>query len=89
MSNTTGGDVINKLKDIFARWGISNEIVSDNGAQFSSDQFSKFSLEYDVTHSTTSSHHPQEYRQAGKMELSTHRKEDIKPWRPLFSFDVL
>ena len=65
MSNTAGGDVINKLKDIFARWGISNEVVSDNGAQFSSDQFSKFSLEYDFTHSTTSSHHPQEYQQAG------------------------
>ena len=59
MSNTTSGDVNNKLKDIFARWGISNKVVSDNGAQFSSDQFSKFSLEYDFTHSTTSPYHPQ------------------------------
>lgn len=39
ISNTTSGDVNNKLKDIFARWGIPNEVVSESGAQFSSDQF--------------------------------------------------
>ena len=60
MSSTTSDDaVINELKDIFAQWGVPHEIVSDNGPQFSSDQFRKFSQEYDFKHTTTGSYYPQ------------------------------
>ena len=58
MSSTTSDHVINKLNDFFARWGIPEEIVSDNGPQFSSELFHKFSQEYDFKHTTSSPYHP-------------------------------
>ena len=51
--------MISKLKDIFARCGIPEELVSDNGPQFSSELFSKFSQEYDFKHVISSPYHPQ------------------------------
>ena len=59
VSSTTSGAVINKLKDIFTRWRKPDETGSDNGPQFASDQFHKFSQEYDFKHTTTSPHFPQ------------------------------
>ena len=59
MSSTTSDAVISKMMDICARWGVPEEIVSDNGPQFASERFRKFSQEYDLTHLTTCSYYPQ------------------------------
>ena len=57
MSSTTSDAVINKMKD--SRWGVPEEIVSDNELQFSSENFRKFSQKYDLKHFTTSPYYPQ------------------------------
>lgn len=59
MPTTTSAQVILKLKATFARCGIPEEVVSDNGPQFSCEGFHKFSREMDFKHVTSSPHNPQ------------------------------
>ena len=58
-SHTTASDVINHLKSIFARHGIPELVVSDNGPQFKAAEFSTFAEDYNFTHVTSSPKYPQ------------------------------
>ena len=58
MTNITSDSTINALKQIFVLEGAPETIVSDNGAQFTSDQFQKFCSCYGITHLTTAPFHP-------------------------------
>ena len=40
--NTAARSVIAKYKDVFARFGIPYTVISDNGPQFQSHEFSEF-----------------------------------------------
>ena len=51
--------VISKLKQHFARRGIPNTVVSDNGPQFDSDEFHRFACEWEFDHVTSSPGHAQ------------------------------
>ena len=51
--------VISKLKMHFARYGIPEKITSDNGPQFSSEQFRTFAASWDINHVTSSPRYPQ------------------------------
>ena len=64
LSSTTSLDVVRHLKSIFARHGIPNTVVSDNGPQFSSSTFSDFSKSYGFNHTTSSPRYPQANGQA-------------------------
>jgi len=59
LTSTTSNAVINKFKNIFARWGIPYEIFSDNGPQFSATEFAKFAKAYGFNHTTSSPSYPQ------------------------------
>ncbi|CAC5423216.1 unnamed protein product [Mytilus coruscus] len=59
MYDTSSKTVISKLKQHFARWGIPEKVISDNGPQYSSEQFRQFSQIWDFKHKTSSPGHPQ------------------------------
>ena len=51
--------VVNKLRINFTLYGIPGTVVSDNGPQFSSDQFATFAKQRQFSHVTSSSHYAQ------------------------------
>lgn len=59
LSSLTSKTVIGKLQNIFARWGMPDEVVSDNGRQFTSTYFREFAKKYGFTCTTVSPHFPQ------------------------------
>ena len=67
LRQSTATCVINNLKKIFARFGIPDEIVSDNGSQYSNTRnlfdsthgFKQFAEDFGFRHTTSSSEYPQ------------------------------
>ena len=59
LSSTTSPDVSVHLQSMFARHGIPEQLISDNGPQFSSTSFAKFAEDYGFTHILTSPRYPQ------------------------------
>nr|GEZ01879.1 reverse transcriptase domain-containing protein [Tanacetum cinerariifolium] len=55
------------LKSLFARFGTPRAIISDRGAHFFNDQFTKVMLKYGVTHCLATAYHPQT---SGQVEIS-------------------
>ena len=58
LNSTKSVHVINKLKGTFSRFGIPETVVSDNGPQFSCQEFTDFSKKWDFKHITSSPHYP-------------------------------
>jgi len=52
------------IKSIFVRHGIPQEVVSDNGPQYSSIEFKQFADEYGFWHTKSSPKFPQSNREA-------------------------
>ncbi|XP_057296160.1 uncharacterized protein K02A2.6-like [Hydractinia symbiolongicarpus] len=59
LPNGKASTVINFTKGIFSRHGISAEVVSDNGPQYSSFEFKRFARQWDFKHTTSSPKFPQ------------------------------
>ena len=59
LTRITSDQVIGKLKNIFARWGIPEQIVTDSGTQFTSATFKKFAKDYNFQQVFSSPHHHQ------------------------------
>ena len=84
LHTTTSNQVITQCKSQFARHGIPDIIITDNGPQFSSHEFKQFAQNYQFEHRTTSPYHPQSNGMAEKsvqtvknlMKKALHDKKD-------------
>ena len=56
---TTSCGIIKALKKHFARFGIPEEIITDNGPNFVSQEFAIFTNRWYIKHSTSSPYHNQ------------------------------
>ena len=51
--------IITWLRHLFSTWGLPDEIITDNGLQFTSHEFSKFLSDNGNKHIRTANYHPQ------------------------------
>ena len=58
MSSTSSTSTINRLRGLFARFGIPEILRTDGGPQFTSHAFAEFSKAYDFKHIMSSPHNP-------------------------------
>ena len=59
LSSTTSQTVVTHTKSIMACHGIPKTVKSDNGPQYTAEEYKKFSKEWGFHHVTTSPYHPQ------------------------------
>ncbi|CAF1487624.1 unnamed protein product, partial [Didymodactylos carnosus] len=59
MNNISTKATVDALSSLFARYGLCEEIISDNGTQFTSEEFADFCARNGIRHSRTSAAHPQ------------------------------
>ena len=67
LASTNASTVIVKRKNHFARFGCPDTVVSDNGPQFSAQEFAKFSKSWEFMHRTIS---PGNSKANGKVEAA-------------------
>ena len=64
LDNLSSSNTVSYMKGLFSRYGIPDEVVSDNGPQFSSGHFKSFAEDYNFKHTTSSPHFAQSNGQA-------------------------
>lgn len=83
MAQTTATATVAKIEELFARFGIPEILVSDNGTQFTSQMFADFCTNSGITHIRTPPYHPQSNGQAErfvdtfKRALSKTKGEEV------------
>ncbi|CAB0012072.1 unnamed protein product, partial [Nesidiocoris tenuis] len=76
MSSTTTQSTIEVLQSLFARYGLPQTIVSDNGPQFKSPEFGVFMQQNGINHRFTAPYHPNSNGQAERYVRTF--KESVK-----------
>jgi hypothetical protein len=63
---TSSRAVITYLKSVFARHGVTSELYSDNGPQFSSSEFRSFTNDWEFLYNTSCPNYPRSNGLAGR-----------------------
>ncbi|CAL9690514.1 unnamed protein product [Knipowitschia caucasica] len=83
MKSTTSEKTISVLRNIFSRNGLPEQIVSDNGPQYTSEEFNLFMKKNGIKHFRSAPHHPatnglaERFVQTFKKSLKAMANEDI------------
>ena len=88
MSSTVSASIISVLKSLFARYGIPEVFRSDNGPQYSSEEFSRFLKSLGVRHVPSSPYYPQSNGLAERTVQTVKRlfKSSADPLLALLSY---
>jgi transposase InsO family protein len=92
LTGTKSSSVITHCKSQFARHGIPDKLISDNGPQFASQEFMQFTHEYGFQHTTSSPHFPQSnglaerYVQTAKKLLKKAKQSGNDPYLALLTY---
>ena len=70
IENTTAEEAVNTLRSLFARMGLPDQIVSNNGSQFTLKTFWNFATANGVKHVTGATYHPSINGQAERLVQS-------------------
>ena len=74
LTSLTSTAVINAMKAFFGRHGVPLEVFSDNGAQFSAEEFQRFAEQWEFKHSTSN---PTYARSNGLAERSVQTVKNL------------
>lgn len=88
LDSTKSANVICYLKKQMSRFGYIDQLITDNGPQFSSDEFARFAKDYGFIHTTTSPHFPQANGQAERFVQTVKNliKKSNDPYKALLDY---
>lgn len=85
MKNTDARTTIEKMRKIFSTHGLPEQIVSDNGPQFTSEEWREYCESRGIVHTLTPPYHPQSngeaerYVQSFKQAMLRQKEGGVKP----------
>ena len=88
LKSTTSSAVIQTLKMVFSRHGIPETVRSDNGPQYSSQEFAQFASAYEFRHTTSSPRFPQSNSEVERMVKTVKQmlRKSTDPYLALLSY---
>ena len=88
MTELSSRYVISAFKSQFSKYGIPDELVTDNGPQYANKEFKDFAKEYGFVHTTSSPLYPQSNGQAERTVQTVKRllKKSRDPYQSLMDY---